>query len=375
MRIFYVTQAIGDWGGSEIYSRDIVRELMKRGHDVFVFTFSSWNYPDMKMHRVPVFGHHAFYKFEMPFFSGDAIKLAKGFKPDIVHSHGGPLVGIMGHLIKKKLGIPHVGLNEAIISINRNVHGKVVFQIEKFFIPKLNYDRIIVWTNNMRNKFLIPWGIDQRKIEVIPAALNLDSYDPSIDGSEIRKKYGEHLITCVKTLYFLNGKGLEYVVRAMKIVSKKHPEYRLLIFGEGTHRSILEELVKKLGIEKYVELPGGVPPEVYKKVCAVTDVAPHSFVYEFSTSVSLLEYMAMGRPCVVTDIGSVREFVGDSTLIVKPEDPEDMAKGIIKLIENPKLREILGKKARKRVEERYSIKASVDAIEKIYEGLTRKNLK
>lgn len=374
MRIFYMAHGLDDWGGSEIYTRDLVRELIKRGHEISTTALVTipGKYDDLKVHQPNVFGHQAMYKFEVPLFIRNLRKMARDFKPDIVQSHGTSLLGLAGHFIKRDLKIPHVLLIELISSINRNMHGRVVFQAEKFLLPKLNYDKLLIWTNNMKDKYLIPWGIDQRKIVLFPAALNLDSYNPHIDCSDIKKKYGDKIISCVKTLYYTNAAGIEYIIRAMKIVSKVHPEYKLLIFGDGSHRIYLENVVKELGLEKFVQLPGGVPPEVYKKVCAATDVAPHSFLYEFSTSVSLLEYMAMGRPCVVTDIGSVREFVGDSAHIVKSADENSIAEGIIKLIENPKLRHELGIKARKRVEEKYSIKAAADTLEKIYEELCRK---
>ncbi len=367
MKILYVTQTVGNWGGSEIYTRDLILELEKRGHEILVFTFSHWKHPGIKVHKIPTLGKHALRKFQMPLFYWKAINIARKFKPDIVQTHASSLAGLIGHLVKRGLGIPHVLLIELISSMNKRLHGKVLFEIEKLLIPRLNFDKIVVWTENMKNNFLIPWGVDENRIVIFPAALNLSNYDPSTDGSEIKRKYGKNLITCIKTLSTTNIKGLEYIIKAMKIVSKKHPEYKLLIFGG--RKEYLVNLIKRLDLEKFVKLPGRISPEVYKKVCAATDVAPHSFLFEISTSVSLLEYMAMGRPCVATDIGSVREFVGDSVLLVKPEDPESMAEGIIKLIENPKLRERVGERARERVEKKYSMKASVDKLEKIYNEL------
>jgi glycosyltransferase involved in cell wall biosynthesis len=374
MKIFYMAHGLGDWGGSEIYTRDLVKELIKRGHELRVTALSTYpeKHRDIGVYRPPVFGHNGLYKFEVPLFTRRLMRMAREFKPDVVQSHGTSLLGLVGHFIKRDLKIPHVLLIELISSINRNMHGRAVFLSEKFLLPKLNYDRLLIWTSHMKDKFLVPWGIDERRIVLFPAALNLDAYDPAIDCSDIKGKYGGKLITCVKTLYYTNVMGMEHIIRAMKIVSRAHPEYKLLVFGEGNYKFYLENLTKKLGLENFIQFPGGVPPEVYKKVCAATDVAPHSFLYEFSTSISLLEYMAMGRPCVVTDIGSVREFVGDSALVVKSADEKSIAEGIIRLIENPKLRETLGRKARKRVEEKYSIKSSVDILEKIYEELTGK---
>ncbi len=366
MRIFYITSVLGDSGGSEIYARDLILELIKRGHEVMVCTTIPYEVKGAKMVYLPRFGHHALWKFEAPFFYRSALKAAREFKPDLIQSHSNSMMGLIGHLLKRKLGVPHVLLIELISSQNVNLHTKFIHFTERIFLPRLNYDKLVVWTERMKQRFLLPWGIAAKKIYVMPAALDLANYPLNVSGEAVKKRYGKHLITSIKTLWGTNVKGLEYVVRAMKIVSRKHPGWKYVIFGDGTERYLLDELVEELGLRGTVIMAGELQPEKCKEVWAATEIAPHSYVYEFSTSISLLEYMAMGRACVVTDIGNVRNFVGNSALVVKPYDEKAMAAGIIKLIEDKKLRNGLGKKARQRVEEKYSIKASVDQLEEIY---------
>ncbi|MCX6799229.1 MAG: glycosyltransferase family 4 protein, partial [Candidatus Diapherotrites archaeon] len=372
MKIFYITSVLGDSGGSEIYTRDLIRELIKRGHKVMVCTPVPYNVKGAEMVFLPRFGHHALWKFEGPFFYGKALATAMRFRPDIIQSHSNSMMGIIGHLLKRKLRVPHVLLIELISSQNVNLHTKFIHFTERVFLPRLNYDRLVVWTEQMKKKFLMPWGVAERKIEIMPAAINLEHYPVNADGSAINKKYGRHLITSIKTLWGTNVKGLEYVVKAMREVNSRHPEYKYVIFGDGTEKHVLEEAVQKEGLGKCVELAGAIKPEKCREVWAATEIAPHGYVYEFSTSISLLEYMAMGKACVVTDIGNVRNFVGDAALVVKPYDKKAMAAGILRLIEDKKFREALGKKARSRVEKMYSIKASVDRLERIYSELLGK---
>ncbi|MAG21759.1 MAG: hypothetical protein CL943_00440 [Candidatus Diapherotrites archaeon] len=369
MKIFYITSVLGDSGGSEIYTRDLILELIKRGHEVMVCTTIPYEVKGAKMIYLPRFGHHGMWKFEAPLFYGRALKAAREFKPDIIQSHSNSMMGIIGHMLKKKLGIPHMLLIELISSQNVNLHTKFIHFTEKFFLPKLNYDKLVVWTEQMKQKFLLPWGVPEKKVEVMPAALNLSNYPLDSSGESVRKKFGNNLITSIKTLWGTNVKGLEYVVRAMKIVKEKHPDWKYVIFGDGTERPILDKLVDELGLQENVIMAGEIAPDKCKAVWATTDIAPHSYVYEFSTSISLLEYMAMGKACVVTDIGNVKNFVGEAGVVVKPYDEKAMAAGIIKLIENPTLRKEIGRKARKRVEDKYSIKASVNQLEKIYADL------
>ena len=371
MKIFYITSVLGDSGDSEIYTRDLLRELMRRGHELCVATTTQYKLEGARMVHIPRFGHHAFHKFTAPLFTAQVVRAAREFKPNLVQSHSNCFMGYLGHKVKEALGVPHVCLIELISGVNFTLHAKAIHASEKFLLPKLNYDKLVVWTENMKQRFLLPWGIDEKKIEIVPAAINLKNYPLDADGSQVRKAYGEHLLTSVKTLWETNAKGLEYVIKAMKEVHARHPEYQYIIFGEGKRKAGLEALVREQGLESCVKLAGAIGPRDCPEVWAATEIAPHSFVYEFSTSISLLEYLAMGKACVVTDMGAVREFVGDAALVVKPEDERAMAEGINRLIENPALRRDLEWKARKRVEERHTIEKAADRMEALYSQLLK----
>lgn len=366
MKIFYITSVLGDSGGSEIYTRDLLKELMNRGHELCIFTTSHYKLKGAKTIRCPTAFHHAFHKFEAPLFYWKALKAAADFKPDLVQSHSNSCMGLIGHLVKRKMKIPHVLLIELISSRNFTLHSKAVFQMEKFMLPKLNYDKLVVWTRSMKENFLIPWGIGGSKIKVIPAAVELSNYAVGEDGGELKEKHGQHLITSIKTLWKSNAEGLKYIIKAMKYVKEKHPEYKYLIFGNGKQKAELEELTAKLSLDDVVKFMGEIKPQKCREVWQATEVAPHSFVYEFSTSISLLEYMASGKACVVTDIGAVRGLVGNSALVVRAMNEKAIADGIIKLIENPSMRKELEKKARSSVEKNYSMKKAVDELEGVY---------
>jgi len=372
MRIQYITSVLGCYGGSEIYTRDLLTELMKRGHELLVCTTEKYDLAGAEMLHFPVFGHHALFKFEAPFFYRRAVKAAKRFKPDIIQSHSNSCMGWIGDRCKNATKKPHVLLIELITHKNKNIHTKAIYSMEKFMLPKLKYDKLVVWTENIKQRYLLPWRISEDRIEVIPAAINTSNYNFKENGKPIREKYGRNLIVSIKSLWGTNAKGLEYVIKAMKYVNERHPDWVYCIFGPGEERPRLIDFTKRLGLEHCVKIPGALSEPMKRHAWAATEIAPHSFVYEFSTSVSLLEYMAVGKANIVTDIGSVRDFVADAAMVVEAQNPKSIARGINSLIENPKLRKELGRKAKKLVEEKYSIKATVDRLEEIYEKLSRK---
>jgi glycosyltransferase involved in cell wall biosynthesis len=80
------------------------------------------------------------------------------------------------------------------------------------------------------------------------------------------------------------------------------------------------------------------------------------------------EAMCTGLPSVVTDVGDAGVLLGDSGLVVSPQDPQGLAQGLLTLIQSsPETRASLGDIARKRIEENYSIEAIKRQYEEMYQ--------
>jgi glycosyltransferase involved in cell wall biosynthesis len=83
---------------------------------------------------------------------------------------------------------------------------------------------------------------------------------------------------------------------------------------------------------------------------------------------SLLEAMAMGLPVVTTDAGGTRELVldGQTGYILSREDAHGLARAIIKLINDPSLRQRMGRASLERVEDEFSFSRRLQRIEALY---------
>jgi glycosyltransferase involved in cell wall biosynthesis len=82
--------------------------------------------------------------------------------------------------------------------------------------------------------------------------------------------------------------------------------------------------------------------------------------------------MASGIPCVVTDVGDSAFAVGDTGFVVPPKNPELLAKAIVRVLQmNEPERLALGKKARQRVLDHFSIEKMTSAYEATFENLAR----
>jgi glycosyltransferase involved in cell wall biosynthesis len=84
---------------------------------------------------------------------------------------------------------------------------------------------------------------------------------------------------------------------------------------------------------------------------------------------TLIEAMSCGRATVSTDVGGVREAVGETGLVVPPREPEAMARAALELLRDPPRRTRMGEAARLRVIEQFTLRHTIDSFREIYGSL------
>ncbi|MFF3503853.1 GT4 family glycosyltransferase PelF [Streptomyces sp. NPDC003247] len=166
-------------------------------------------------------------------------------------------------------------------------------------------------------------------------------------------------------------KDLETLIRAFSLVRARRPEARLRLFG-GTprggeaYRERCEALAAELGHADAVTFEGRV--DDIKDAYAAGSVVMLSSISE-GFPFTLIEAMSCGRATVSTDVGGVREAVGDTGLVVPPRDPAAMAAAALELLADPGRRRAMGEAARLRVIEQFTLRQTVDTFRSIYQEL------
>ncbi|MEU3978972.1 GT4 family glycosyltransferase PelF [Streptomyces sp. NPDC026672] len=166
-------------------------------------------------------------------------------------------------------------------------------------------------------------------------------------------------------------KDLETLIRAFALVRERVPEARLRLFG-GTprggepYRERCRALAAELGHADAVAFEGRV--EDIKDAYAAGNVVMLSSISE-GFPFTLIEAMSCGRATVSTDVGGVREAVGDAGLVVPPRDPAAMARAALDLLADPGRRRAMGEAARLRVIEQFTLRQTVDTFRSIYREL------
>jgi len=210
-------------------------------------------------------------------------------------------------------------------------------------------------------------------ITVVPNGVDLDRFSPhrSSQGTAALRAAlgippGAFLIGVVARLE--PEKGHRYLLGAMPAIVNAVPDAWLLLVGEGSQTDALRAQAGSLPLQARERVViAGFQTDV-ESVTQALDVAVMPSLRE-AQGLALLEAMAARRPVVASAVGGIPETIRDGVdgLLVPPADPQALAAAVVRLAADRRLRDRLAASGRRRVEDRFSVAASVRQVEAIYE--------
>ena len=198
---------------------------------------------------------------------------------------------------------------------------------------------------------IIPNGVDLSRFAA------LAEYNPSANEGKERRV---GMIANLRPV-----KNVPLLIRAAGQLASNHPDVRFEIAGEGQLRGELESLIGELGLQDRVLLHGTVPD--IPAFLAGLDVAVLCSNSEGAPN-AIMEYMAAGRPIVVTDVGGNREMIEHDRhgLVILPDSVEHLSSAIDRLLRDRALAARLGAAARQRAFAEYGVEAQARRYEDFY---------
>jgi len=378
-------------GGLGTYAAEITRKFVLDDHDVTVFTMNDdqgslptreiWrgieihrplhidisdSLPDVIAEDIKKWGRglHFFGKL-MVYNYLSAAKLInelikkEGMKYDIVVAHDW-LSAMGGITVKREVGLPfafHVHSTEKGRTLGNG--SGVVSNIE-LRAGKMA-DMVVTVSYAMKDE-LMQLGFPKEKIQVSYNGVDPQKYNPANvsndDIKRIRSKYGindnEFMILFLGRL--VGVKGVDKLIMAMPHILMKMPNAKLVIVGVGDLQEYLTNLTRTIRLEEHVKFCFDFIPEEERILhYAACDIAVFPSHYE-PFGIVALEAMSMEKPVVVgaAGVSGMREIViccGEEQCgyHIDPNNPSDIAWGVISALENPEKRKLLGKNGRKRV--------------------------
>jgi glycosyltransferase involved in cell wall biosynthesis len=186
----------------------------------------------------------------------------------------------------------------------------------------------------------------------------LPPLDVTFAGIDIHKRYGipSNAKVIVSTGRANRYKGVDFALKVIKLVVAKYGNrVHYLYCGDGPHLEEFKTLKRTLGIQAHVTFAGRV--EDVAAVLQHCDIAFHPSQGEVGYSLSILEYMQAELPLVVSNNPSVcgATHDGQTGYLYEENQVEAAADALIRLLSNEVLRKQMGKRARKEVEQVYSL--------------------
>jgi glycosyltransferase involved in cell wall biosynthesis len=232
--------------------------------------------------------------------------------------------------------------------------------------PVLTFKHAICVSATTRNR-LVEAGIPVANARVIHTGIDAKQYSTNQhhhqlgdDNQTLNLLYAGRLVA---------EKGVETAIRALEklIFDQDVRSLRLSLAGSGSadYQSYLRNLVTEAGLDDYVSFLGHVRPEKMPGLLQQFDVLLVPSTWEEPFSRIVLEGMISGLVVVATPTGGTIEILtdGENGLLFTPDDPEDLARKITRLIEDPVLRGKLAHAGQQTVIERFTMTRMMDKIE------------
>ena len=288
---------------------------------------------------------------------------------ELLHIHD-PRSGVVGRLVGKLFRLPVV----------YTVHlppyyytGGVKRWLYRFMERLLNMwctDRIIYVSHRVYQEAIGLRVAPQGRSSVIENGIDLCPFNKMVvDRKVVREALGtqENLPVFCFVGRFTKQKGVDILLHAVTVLRDEHSAFRVWLVGDGPLRSQLEQYVIREGIASYVQFLGF--REDVSALLQASDVFVLPSRYE-ALPVSLLEAMAAGLPCIVTDVGDNAHLVEDGVtgVVVSPNEPNSLALSLRGMLTDRKIRLRMGQLARQKAQ-RFSVDQMVMRIMGVYDDI------
>jgi glycosyltransferase involved in cell wall biosynthesis len=216
-------------------------------------------------------------------------------------------------------------------------------------------------------------GYDIVKMLVIPNGFDLEEFHPDLHARlSVRHELGlpDETILIGLCGRFHPQKDHENFLQAAGILHRNNPEIRFVLWGKDVYleNTIFQQWISHYGLGECVHLLG--PRTDSPRLNAALDIATLSAAFGEAFPNVVGEAMACEVPCVVTDVGDAALIVGDTGKVVPVRSASSLADAWEEMLIMPyQERILLGKNARKRMVEHFSLKKTTAAYAGLYQDI------
>ena len=362
MRIAYMLTSLGI-GGAEKQAIAIAERMATRGHEVVLIVLRpcvsrEWE-TDLRVLRLDITKSPA----SMTVGLVRALKFLREFELDLLHSHTFP-----ANMVARLLGAT-VAAKKVVSTIHNvyegGLHRTLAYRLsDRFSVHTTTVSKAVA------DRYIRIGAIPRRKCSVVTNGIDMHEFSMQLgQGSRAR----EFMLAEGKFIWLSAGrsvpaKDFDNLVAAFRRVRDQLPDTQLWIAGGPFEKRLSRVNGQVVGTETY-ESEGihwlGICDDM-ASIIAPVDAFVLGSAWEGMPLV-LGEAMAMEKPVVATDVGGVRELVGESGILIPPKNPQALADAMLRIMRMPESeRKLLGRTARLRIAQHFDMNAKADQWESLY---------
>lgn len=288
-------------------------------------------------------------------------------KIDVIYSRQSSFT-FMPLIVSKYFRIPYFIEVNGLITDEMKMFGASKLRIAFTKLSeKLGYKKavnIFAVTPGVKEEIIKLYNVPDEKIVVMGNGANIDIFRP-INKEKIKKelKLDRDINYICFVGHLIAWQGLEYLIQAAPSILASCQDTCFLIIGDGHMKDKWIRQAQELGVNNKFIFTGNVPYQNVPLYINASDVCVAPFIKKRNMKIGLsplkiFEYLACEKPIVSSQIPNL-EFLEQQNvgILVRPEDPEELAKAIIRLVKDKKLREEMGRNGREYVVKNHSWEA------------------
>lgn len=296
-------------------------------------------------------------------------RLLKQLDLDLLHIHDAR-AGLIGRLVARWLKIPVVytvhlpSYYYASTRFQRWLYQRLEAFLNHRFTKRVIYVSASVYEEALR------YGLaPASRTTLINNGIDLEACAIHRDASLLRAELNTP--TEIPVICFIGRlsveKGPDLLIEALPKIVAESASFYLWVVGDGAMRRELETRVSNLQLESRIRFLGFRKDTV--DLLWASDIFVFPSRYEGGVSYAILEAMAAGKPCIVTNVGDNARLVGHGHegLVVPANDAGALANNIVRLLKESDLRRAMGEAAKQKVKS-FEVKSAIARVQAVYES-------
>jgi len=274
-------------------------------------------------------------------------EVLRKFQPDLLHAHFATEPTVAARELAAELRVP----------FTFTAHGYDIYRKPPAdFADRAGAASAVITVSEANARYIVKtFGVPTAQIHVIPCGVDGERFSPR--GERLEPPH----VVCVARLRPVKNLGL--LLEACAALRSRGVEFRCVLVGDGPCRDDLEAAQARLGLSRVVEMVGAAEQAEVLAWWRRATIAALTSTSE-GMPVCLMEAAACGVPAVATAVGGVPELVENNLtgLLTPSDDAQALAAALERLLRDHELVARMGMAARRRVEERFSIRRQVDCL-------------